>query len=205
MLKSFIRAYTFVCLHTLCCINDGNHGNKLHLCTQQLNTTSVQPICQHCSLSRNDVILSIMEPELAQHHTHTQTQWPAQAPVPLAPGDRCDTAAWQEPGDPSRQPERPVSQLTGWFTDRKGKSSLTISPADWCKDGKKNRVNVSPSFYTQTRVEMLKHTPRCKLDTVCLLPSAPQTKAGPETSVHPAVSEDTIGQSHFLWRTTLEC
>ena len=67
-----------------------------------LNTTSVNPICQQRSLSRNDVIqynreVACLTPLPASDKTHSS--------APVAPGDRCVTAAWQEPGDLARQTE----------------------------------------------------------------------------------------------------
>lgn len=160
-------------------------------CARTLNNTWVKPVCQQNSLSRNDVILSIMEqwlcltpfPALTKH-THTNC-------VPLAPGDRCVTAARRKRGDPTWQNEWPISQVAGWLTDRETGSSLTVTLAAFCKCGsilkRRKRVDVSLSVYTETQAEMLRRTetprhPRCRLDMVCLLPPVPQTQPVPGPS-----------------------
>lgn len=58
--------------------------------------TSVKSFCQQDSFRRSGVILRTIEQRLAQYHFLVNTNTGC---VPVALGDRCVTAAKQEPGD----------------------------------------------------------------------------------------------------------
>lgn len=83
--------------------------------------------CLHVNSFHSAGIMSVlMEQWLAEPRFRFWLNTPI-GRVPLAPGDRCVTAACREPGDPNWQNERPVSQLAVWLTGRKNESSLTVT------------------------------------------------------------------------------
>lgn len=101
--------------------------NTCHHFSKSLMSTAFTQL-EWCHSQYNRIVACLTPFPALDKYTHTQTHT-------LPPGDRCVTAAWQEPGDPTRQTEWPVSQLAGWLTERQDKRSLTVTPAALCQRG----------------------------------------------------------------------